>query len=140
MFNIYYFVTVCCDYDIDTETCDSSNYFSLYYGNSVSYNSGFLNNYRKEIAFLKYNNEIKKKKDSISIAQNEKLDVKFVYPINNLNGFFSSDNNMKNYLVSLDFSNFDSSQITSMGNAFNGLTSLKYIDLSGFGPSLTSMN
>lgn len=42
-------------------------------------------------------------------------------------------------MISLDFSNFDSSKLVSIENLFNELTSLKYIDLSNFGGSLTSM-
>ena len=125
-------ITICCEFDKNTQTCDSSNYFSLYYTNNVLYASGFENDNRKEIAFLKYGNQMKRAFESISIESNKNLDVKFAYPIDSLNNFFYNDVN-KNTLVSLDFSKFDSSKITSVENVFNGLTSLKYIDLSGFG-------
>ena len=59
------------------ETCDSSNYFSFYYGNSSSYNSFFENDNRKEIAFIKCDNQMKRKFESIAIGQNKKLDAKF---------------------------------------------------------------
>ena len=132
-------ITICCEFDINTQTCDSSNYFSLYYGNSVSYDTGFENDNRKEIAFLGCGGQMKRAFESISIGANENLDVKFAYPVDNLNNFFDNDEKM-NTLVSLDFSKFDSSKITSVENVFNGLTSLRYIDLSGFGSSfLTSM-
>ena len=45
-------MTICCEFNIENKICDSSNYFSLYYGNSVSYNSGFENDNRKEISFF----------------------------------------------------------------------------------------
>ena len=62
------------------------------------------------------------------------METKFVFPLENIDNFFRSDEN-KNKLVSLDFSNFDSSKITSVQNCFTGLTSLKYVDLSNFGSS-----
>ena len=62
-------ITICCEFDIYTQTCDSSNYFSLYYGNSVSYDTGFENDNRKEIAFLGCGGQMKRAFESISIAQ-----------------------------------------------------------------------
>ena len=138
LFEYSYSFTICCEFDKDTKKCDSSNYFSLYYGNSVSYMRDFVDYYRREVAFLTYDNTKKSMLDIITIQSNQKLDVKFAYPIDNLNYFFHFDEN-KNNVVSLDFSNFDSSKVTSMEDIFDGLTSLKYIDLSGFGSSLTSM-
>ena len=67
-----------------------------------------------------------KRYTSISIETDKKLDVKFAFPIENLDNFFEDDM-MINSLVSLAFSNFDSSKITSVENSFTGLTSLKYI-------------
>ena len=72
------------------------------------------------------------------MEQNKQLDAKFVFPIESLDNFFKDDANMDK-LISLDLSNFDSSKISSIDNLFNGLNSLKYIDISNFGESLTSM-
>ena len=102
-------IIICCDFDINTETCDSSNYFSLCYGNSVSYSSGFENDNRKAIAFLKYDDQIKSAAESLSVDGNKKLDIKFLFPLDNLNNFFDSDDNMNN-LISIDLSNFDCSK------------------------------
>ena len=131
-------IYICCDFNVDTKTCDSSNYISLYYNNMVSYSSGFENENRNYVSFLKYDNQMIRKNSAISIEHNKKLDVKFVFPIESLDNFFDNDENMNN-LVSLDFSNFDSSKITSVENLFTNFKSLKYIDLSNFGESLTSM-
>ena len=119
-------ITICCNYEKDSEKCDSSNYISLYYNDNVSYPSGFGNNTRNYISFLKYDNQMIKRYTSISIETDKKLDAKFAFPIENLDNFFEDDM-MINSLVSLDFSNFDSSKITSVENSFTGLTSLKYI-------------
>ena len=97
-------ITIYCNFDVDTETCDSSNYISLYYSCAASYSSDFANNNRNYISFLKYNNQITKKYSSISIEPNEKLEVKFSFPIENIDNFSFNDENI-NSLVSIDFSN-----------------------------------
>jgi surface protein len=81
-------ITICCNFDVETETCDSSNYISLYYSNTASYSSGFANNNRNYISFLKYNNQIKKKLSPITVDPNEKLEVKFAFPLENIDNFF----------------------------------------------------
>ena len=66
-------ITICCKFDINTETCDSSNYFSLSYGIAFSYDSGFKNDNKKTVAFLKYNDQMKRLSETISVNVNEKL-------------------------------------------------------------------
>ena len=135
-------IIICCDIYEESEhtyECDSSNYFSLYYETSVTYDSGFSNDDRNQIAFLKNNNwRMISVSQKITVPANKNLDIKFAFPIDNLNNFFDN-NEQKNSLISLDFSNFDSSKLVSVENLFNELTSLKYIDLSNFGGALTSM-
>ena len=133
-------IIICCDIYEEEENieCDSSNYFSLYYKNSVTYDTGFSNDDRNQIAFLKYNDRMLSISKIFTVPANNNLDIKFAYPIDNLNNFFAN-NEHKNSLISLDFSNFDSSKLVSVENLFNELTSLKYIDLSNFGGALTSM-
>ena len=133
-------IIICCDIYEENEDieCDSSNYFSLYYENVVTYSTGFSNDDRNQIAFLKYNDRMLRVSQEITVSAKNNLDIKFAYPIDNLNNFFAN-NEHKNSLISLDFSNFDSSKLVSVENLFNELTSLKSIDLSNFGGALTSM-
>lgn len=56
MLNIDKSIKICCEIfyeDINGVKCDSSNYFFLDYGRRVPYDSGFKNEKRGTIAFLK---------------------------------------------------------------------------------------
>ena len=62
-----------------------------------------------------YDNQMKRTFGSISIGPNKKLDAMFSYPIDSLKNIFDNDDNMIT-LISLDFSEFDWSKITSTDN------------------------
>ena len=57
------------------------------------------------------------------------MEIHFNNPINNLESFFDSfyDNNM-HYMVSIDFSHFDSSLVTNFKKMFNNCNKLEFID------------
>ena len=130
---------LCCEYDLETDICDSSNYIKAYFESNVEYNDGFGNDYRINIGYLKYEDSEYTRKNTITIEPNNPLEIKYAFPIDNLNNFFVSDSNMDS-LISIDFSNFDSSKITSTENLFLGLTKLKSVYLANFGSSsLTNM-
>ena len=120
---------LCCDFNIQKERCDSSNYILLYYNKSVKYNS-FQNEYRNQINFIIYNDS-EYLINEINISPGVKLEIHFLEPIKTMESFFDSnyDNNMK-YLASIDFSHFDASLVTSFEKMFYGCSSLVSINFS----------
>ena len=115
------------------------NYIVLYYNHDCSYLSGFNNSYRNDIDFI-INKENNYSRISISeefnIHKGFGIEIYFNKPIKNLEHFFDAyyDGNMK-YLVFVDFSNFDTSNIITMFYMFYRCSSLKSLDLSNFDTS-----
>ena len=118
---------------------EHDNYIVLYYNSDCSYQYGFKNSYRSDIAYL-INKENNNAKISISEKFNIHKDTEIVIYLNkqvkSLNHFFDAyyDGNMK-YLVFVDLSNFDTSKVTTMSSMFYGCSSLKSLDLSNFDTS-----
>ena len=118
---------------------EHDNYIVLYYNSDCSYQYGFKNSYRSDIAYL-INKENNNAKISISEKFNIHKDTEIVIYLNkqvkSLDHFFDAkyDRNMK-YLVFVDLSNFDTSKVTTMSSMFYGCSSLKSLDLSNFDTS-----
>ena len=118
---------------------EHDNYIVLYYNSDCSYQYGFKNSYRSDIAYL-INKENNNAKISISEKFNIHKDTEIVIYLNkqvkSLNHFFDAyyDRNMK-YLVFVDLSNFDTSKVTTMYAMFYNCSSLKSLDLSNFDTS-----
>ena len=124
----------CCKYNIETNICESTNYIIVYYGkNDTEYNSGFVNEYRKNIKFIIYENSRFLDTEGFTIKSNSKIEIYFSSPLTTLESFFDQryDERVVN-IISIDFSYFDSSLITSIGYIFNGCCSLLSIDLTNF--------
>ena len=124
----------CCKYNIETNICESTNYIIVYYGkNDTEYNSGFINEYRKNIIFIIYENSRFLDTEGFTIKSNSKIEIYFSSPLTTLESFFDQryDERVVN-IISIDFSYFDSSLITSIGYIFNGCCSLLSIDLTNF--------
>ena len=113
-------------------------YIIIYFREDCYYIEGFKNEYRNNINFLinKENNEQIKDDEALIIHKNFGIEIHFNTNVKNLKGFFdySTDINME-YLVSIDFSNFDASLITDISYLFYQCISLETIDLSNFDTS-----
>ena len=103
-------------------------YIILYFKNICIYSRGFINNYRKSISYLiqRPNNNKLKPDRSLIITKSYGIEIHFNNPVRNLEYFFSTtyDRNME-YLVSIDFSHFDSSLVTNTRSLFSGCSSLE---------------
>jgi len=127
---------ICCSYNYETGSCGSTNHITLYYKEDTNYVNGFTNNYRKEISFIIYNNSTIGGSNKLNIIARTKVEIHFNSILTNMEKFFSKeeDNNMLN-IISIDFSQFNSSLVTNMDSLFLGCNSLDSINLEGFDTS-----
>ena len=133
---------ICCDYNDNTHLCQSSNFISVYYGESFQYKRRFGNIYRRDINFINNNGTSHTPEEKLNIKENSRIEIHFSFPISSLNNFFNKkyDQNVRK-IVSIDFSNFKSLYVTDMSSLFFGCQSLKSIDFSNFNTSsVTNMN
>ena len=123
---------------------NSSNYIIVYYGNDVVYKNGFsfneeedLNKYRKDIEFINIENNTFYSSNYLEIKAGSKVEINLLPSIESLAHFFDSnyDINMKN-IVSIDFTNFNSSLIKEMNSLFKDCSALETIIISSFNTSL----
>ena len=136
--NIYY---LCCSFNTDKDICESDNYIEVFYKEDSNYNT-FSNDYRDDISFLNYNGKTLLPSAELNILAGTKLQINFNTPITTLEKFFSQDEDENmNKVISIDFSNFDSSALINMDSVFYGCSALKNLNLSTFQTSsVTSMN
>ena len=117
------------------------NYITIYFKEDVTYESGFSNIFRKNISFIinTQDNTEKIKEEQININKDYGIQIHFSEKVTTLFSFFSryNDQNMQ-YLISVDFSNLDSSSVSNMATLFQGCNSLEYIDFSNFDSSSAS--
>ena len=100
---------ICCDFNIITDLCESSNYITVYYGNNdTKYNSDFINKYRNNISFIINENSNYGINDTFTIKPGSKIEIHFSSPLTSLESFFDKryDERVVN-IISIDFSNFD---------------------------------
>ena len=127
------------------EKDEYDNFIVLYFKEDCEYSEGFKNKYREDISFIINRENNNTKIDSgerLIINKNFGIEIHFNKSIKNLQYFFDyyEDNNMK-YVISIDFSNFNSSSVTNMSYMFYGCGSLQYIDFSNFNSSsVTNMS
>ena len=138
----------------NTENNDSKNfrelqeydtYITLYFKEDCYYPYGFAYYYyRNTISSIKNTQDDSTFSgyDSLTINKDYAIEIHFGQQVTDLNYFFSSNNdgNMV-YLVSIDFSNFDSSSLYYINGIFSGCSSLQSIDFTNFNTtSVTSMS
>ena len=119
----------CCDFNVETEKCSSSNYIIIYYPNDVIdtiYKFALTDNYKAQIAFIINGDMIATSNDlPININQNNfQIEIHLNSSITSLESFFEGMEN----IISVDLSHLDSSNITSVKKMFNKCTSLKSIE------------
>ena len=126
------FKYICCDYDISRDRCRSTNYISIQYENSIKITK-FGNNNRRELLFLMLKDQIYDLIGTFTVDETEKLELHFTHAIGSLENFFSNDlDTTSSNIKSVDFSNFDSSEVMSLSNLFKGCSSLEKINFTNF--------
>ena len=105
----------CCYFNVTSEKCESSNYITVYFGESANYDIGFAFNekgeeFRKDIDFIINGNHDKKIKgnEKLTIRKGTKIEIYFSSNITSLENYFSSsiDPNIKK-IISVDLTHFN---------------------------------
>ena len=111
---------------------EGDNYIIIYFNKEVTY-SKYPNDYRQNIAKLKINNVEQNLENQLTIPSDTGLEVHFDKILNSFGYFFygASDDNAK-FITSVNFQNFDWSQLNTMYVLFYECSSLKSLDLSNF--------
>ena len=127
---------VCCNYNIETNSCYFLNFIDLYFNEKCNYSNGFKNKYRDGINFIKYNNSIKSNSEDLQIKADSIIEIHFNNDISKIDNFFSQveDKNLQ-YVTFIDLSNFDASLITNMSSLFSECISLKSINFKNINTS-----
>ena len=109
------------------------NYIIVNFNKEYTYPNGFENDYRPNIFSVILDGEEKEKNEQLDVKKGSKMIIHFTAPITDFSNFFSSqyDANVKN-IISIDFSNFNSSLLDKFSSSFKGCTSLQSLDLSSF--------
>ena len=153
----------CCNYSIETKICrDDKNYITIYYDRMLTYNYGFQNEFRGEINYIYSEFYARTRgKGMLMIYSHMKVEIHYLFPLNSLENYFCpeqkkiiktiTENRFVNqyrrkgkkyvfdpytkYLISVDFSHFDSSQVTSIVSLFEGCTLLRSVNFGNFDAS-----
>ena len=114
------------------ESNTNDSYIVIYFNDDCNYKE-FYNIYRRNITYIinKETNTKLTSRTALDIHKGFGIEIHFDIIIKNLEYFFSRglDKNMQ-YLISVDFTKFDSSLVTKMNNMFYGCNSLESIILS----------
>ena len=135
-------IELCCSFNAETGACELNNYITVYYKEAATYPNGFnsfnVNERSNKINYINYNNSTFLDSNELNIAANSKIDIQINLDVQNLGKFFmyledddATDQNMLK-IVSIDFSHFNSIQITDMTKCFSGCKSLESIDFTDF--------
>ena len=123
----------CCNDDNKNLKCGEfkeDNYITVNFINECNYPNGFMNKFRTSIEKIVLDDEVQLINGPLKIGNNSELKIYFDSKIENISYFFSSecDPNVIN-INSIDFTNFDYSNIIDMSHLFEGCSSLESVDL-----------
>ena len=114
------------------------NFIKVTYKEKAEYQNGFLNQYRSDINYIKLGDKKYNANEGLTIEANETIEIYFASPIQILNCFFgyidflkAGDENGKK-IISVDFTNFDSSAVTQIDYMFSGCNALEKINFTNF--------
>ena len=133
------YIKACCEYNDNNFNCFPENYIIIKYNNNIIYENGFqikkddFPEYRKNIIFIKNEENIINPLKKLEIKSDSKIEIHLDNSIKSLASFFNSnyDENTKD-IISIDFSHLDSSLISDMNFLFSGCSSLQKLDLNNF--------
>ena len=122
----------CCNYT-ECRLTKEPNYILVNFNKKCTYVNGFENNYRPNIYSIVLDGVEREKNEQLDVKKGSKMKIHFTAPLTDFSNFFSSqyDTNVKN-IISMDFSNFNSSLIDKFSSSFKGCTSLQSFDFSSF--------
>ena len=114
---------------------DGDNYIIVHYKETVSYSNGFQGSIPSRngvIREIEYNGNSYGPNEEITINEDNSIKISFSLSIVTLESFFDKvkDGNTQK-IISIDFSHFDSSEVTSMSFMLSCCTQLEYINFSG---------
>ena len=114
---------------------EEKNYIIIYYNGEITYNK-FLNEKRYNISKIVLGGEDKGLEEQFTISSSSGLEVHFNEVIKSFGYFFypSYDSNAKN-IISVDFSNFNWSNLNNMYYLFKDCSALKSVNFSNYGLS-----
>ena len=114
------------------------NFIRVKYKDETEYPEGFENQYRQGIDHIEKGNKSIGANESLTIGANEAIEIHFKEPIKSLSNFFgyfstfkTGDENVKN-IISVDFTNFNSSKVEEVISMFEGCTSIEEINFNNF--------
>ena len=114
------------------------NFIKVTYKSETVYPNGFGNGYRNGTDHIKIGNETFNISDPLTIGANEAIEIHFKEPIKSLSNFFgyfsayrTGDENVKK-IISVDFTNFNSSKVEEVISMFEGCTSIEEINFNNF--------
>lgn len=137
-------INQCCFYNIEKDSCESTNYMILYFSGNNFYESGFASplineenfvNPREKISFIIIGNNRLTKDEPFKEHSITKMELHFSSPLDNLESFFDSQYFNVENLITIDLSHFDSSSIINMSKFLKGCNNLLHIDFSNFNSS-----
>ena len=132
----------CCNYFFRVDKCQSFNFIKAQYNTKsnieINYNKGFGDK-REGIEYIKLGDKMFKTNEEFIInanTNNGKLEIYFTEEVTSLKDTFNAniDSNVEN-IISIDFSNFNTSFLTDISSLFKGCTGLQTIDFSNFDTS-----
>ena len=131
----------CCNFFLSVESCESFNLIKIKYGESTKYEKGFGNDVRnKSLLYIKNGDNLYKLSTGFTIENiDTELEIVFDEEIISLKDFFNSekDPNVEK-IESIDFTNFNTSNLTDMNSLFKGCNNLKSINFYNFDTSLVT--
>ena len=125
--------------DLDLRKLEKKkNFIRVKYKDETEYPEGFENQYRQGIDHIEKGNKSIGANESLTIGANEAIEIHFKEPIKSLSNFFgyfsayrTGDENVKK-IISVDFTNFDSSMVEEVSSMFQGCTSIEEINFNNF--------
>ena len=117
------------------------SYIILYFNEDCRYPNGFTNPRRSDISYIinRENNDKITSETELIINKDFRIEIYFSSSVRDMRSFFDRDydDNIQ-YLISIDFTNFDSSLLSDIRWMFFGCNSLETIILTNFDTSLVT--
>ena len=137
--------TSCCEINSETGECEyeyeaSSSYITVIYGRDAKYDYFIRRDPGSfdeiSVSYLKIGEKFVDPYSPFEVKNGNKVDIFFKSEVYDISNLFKD----KEYIISVDFSNFNSSNINNIDSLFNGCTSLKSVDLTSFNTQIANLN
>ena len=132
---------MCCNFLLDVELCESFNFIKVKYGESINYEEGFGKDGRNgNVIYVKNGENSYKPSKGFTIENTDtELVIAFSEGTTSLKDLFNSEKDANVEKIELvDFTNFNTSNLTDMNSLFKGCNNVKIINYSNFDTSLVT--